>query len=258
MDRHRPPVLAEVNLSQRLSRAEEADQLRAAQVRLAQLRLQLGGMLGDGRLGPPVTFVFEGWDAAGKGGAIKRLVGRLDPRHFRVAQYAAPTPDELRHHWLSRFWPQLPGWGGMAVYDRSWYGRVLVERVEGFAKPDEWRRAYGEIRDFEHALVDDGMIFIKNWIHISSEQQLKRFKSREHDTLRSYKLTDEDWRNREKWDMYEEAIDDMFRKTSTSFAPWDVIPGENKRFARVAVVTTAIERIESGMRREGMDPLPAI
>ena len=150
-----------------------------------QLRLTLGGLIGGGELGPPVCVLFEGWDASGKGGAIKRLVAPLDPRHVRVVQFAAPTPDEKRHHFLWRFWPSLPGWGGMAVFDRSWYGRVLVERVEGFATREQWLRAYDEINDFERTLADEGMILIKFWLHISAEEQLKRFERREKDPLKT-------------------------------------------------------------------------
>ena len=152
----------------------------------------------NGNLGPPVCIVFEGWDAAGKGGAIKRLVEPLDPRHVHVAPFAAPTPDELRHHFLWRFWPPLPGWGGMTIFDRSWYGRVLVERVENLATEVQWRRAYQEITDFEHTLAEEGMIVIKLWMHMSHEEQLRRFERRRDDPLKAWKLTDEDWRNREK------------------------------------------------------------
>src|SRR5262245_65620456 len=150
-----------LDLTLKLSREEEEERLAAAQERLLTLRLRLGGLIGSGELGPPVCIVFEGWDASGKGGAIKRLVYPLDPRHVRVVEFAAPTYDEKRHHFLWRFWPSLPGWGGMAVFDRSWYGRVLVERVEGFASPDDWTRAYGEITDFERDLAEEGMVLIK-------------------------------------------------------------------------------------------------
>src|SRR3954449_7170711 len=145
--------LDEVDLTQKLSPKEQDKRLEAAQERLNALRLQLGGLIGDGRLGPPVLMLFEGWDASGKGGAIKRLTAELDHRHVRVSSFSAPTSDEKRHHYLWRFWPKLPGWGGVAVFDRSWYGRVLVERVEGFAAEDEWQRAYDEIAEFEHSLV---------------------------------------------------------------------------------------------------------
>ena len=189
--------------------------------------------------------LFEGWDASGKGGAIKRLVDHLDPRHVRVVQYAAPTPDEKRHQYLLRFGSALPGWGGMAVLDRSWYGRVLVERVEGFAEKAEWKRAYREINDFERALCDDGMILVKLWLHVSEEEQLKRFEAREKDPLKSWKLTDEDWRNRKRRAEYEVAIEEMVEKTSTEWAPWSLIPADSKRYARVAVLNTVIDAIEA-------------
>ena len=175
--------LDDVDLSVKLSKKEAKKQLKAAQERLVHLRLLLGGQIGPGELGPPLCVVFEGWDASGKGGAIQRLVGELDPRHVRVAQFAAPTYDEKRHHFLWRFWPKLPGWGGMAVFDRTWYGRVLVERVEGFATEEAWRRAYSEIVDFETTLAAEGMILVKFWMHVSPEEQLRRFETRRDDPL---------------------------------------------------------------------------
>jgi AMP-polyphosphate phosphotransferase len=248
-------ALDELDLSLKLSREEEADRLDKAWIRLTQLRLTLGGLIGSGELGPPVCVAFEGWDASGKGGAIKRLVAPLDPRHVRVVQFAAPTHDEKRHHFLWRFWPSLPGWGGMAVFDRTWYGRVLVERVEGFASQEEWTRAYDEINGFERGLADEGMVLVKFWLHISSKEQLKRFKKREKDPLKSWKLTDEDWRNREKRDQYKQAIEDMVARTSVEpHAPWHLIPGDSKRYARVAVIEKVISEIEQGMRRHGIDP----
>jgi polyphosphate kinase 2 (PPK2 family) len=248
-------VLDDLDLSKKLSREEEAEGLKRGQTRLAQLRLTLGGLIGKGELGPPVCVIFEGIDASGKGGAIKRLVAPLDPRHVRVVQYAAPTRDEKRHHFLWRFWPSLPGWGGMAVFDRSWYGRVLVERVEGFATRDQWMRAYDEINGFEQTLADEGMILIKFWMHISADEQLKRFKRREKDPLKTWKLTDEDWRNREKRDEYKEAIEEMVSRTSIEpHATWHLIPAESKRYARVAVIDTVIDEIEAGMRRHGIEP----
>ena len=177
----RYPRLEDCDLSLKLSKDEEAKRLGKAQRRLLHLRLINGGQLNDGDLGPPVCIVFEGWDAAGKGGAIKRLVEPLDPRHVHVAPFAAPTPDELRHHFLWRFWPPLPGWGGMTIFDRSWYGRVLVERVENFATEVQWRRAYEEITDFEHSLAEEGMVVIKLWMHMSHEEQLRRFERRRDD-----------------------------------------------------------------------------
>jgi polyphosphate kinase 2 (PPK2 family) len=248
--------LDELDLSQKLSREEEARRLAEAQEHLLALRLVFGGLVGERGIGPPVCVVFEGWDASGKGGAIRRLVERLDPRHVRVVQYAAPTYDEKRHHWLSRFWPALPGWGGMAVLDRSWYGRVLVERVEGFAAEEQWQRAYREINDFEKTLADEGAILIKFWLHISSKEQLKRFEAREREPLKRWKLTDEDWRNRKKRKAYKRAIEDMVERTSTAWAPWSLVEAESKRFARVKVVETVNAAIEEGMRRHGIDPPP--
>src|SRR3954468_17970402 len=208
--------LDDLDLTLRLSSDEEARRLQRAQHRLLQLRLLAGGLVGDsGRLGPPLCVVFEGWDASGKGGCIKRLVSPLDPRHVRVAQFGAPTYDEKRHHFLWRFWPALPGWGGMAVLDRSWYGRVLVERVEGFATDEQWRRAYNEIVEFERTIVAEGMILAKFWLHLSDAEQLHRFERRAHDPLKTWKLTDEDWRNRKKRDAYLDAIEDMLQHTDT-------------------------------------------
>jgi polyphosphate kinase 2 (PPK2 family) len=252
-------VLDDLDLSKKLSRDEEAEGLERGSRRLVQLRLTLGGLIGDHRIGSPVCVIFEGEDASGKGGAIRRLVGPMDPRHVRVVQFAAPTHDEKRHHFLWRFWPSLPGWGGMAVFDRSWYGRVLVERVEGFATREQWLRAYDEINSFERTLADEGMILVKFWLHISGEEQLKRFKRREKDPLKSWKLTEEDWRNREKRDQYKQAVEDMVARTSVEpHARWHLIPAESKRYARVAVLETVISEIEEGMRRQGMAPPPPI
>ena len=254
----RRPRLERVDLGARLSRDEEAEQLVRAQRRLLHLRLLNGGQLGDGRLGPPVCVVFEGWDASGKGGAIKRLISSLDPRHVRVVQFGAPSPDELRHHFLWRFFPSLPGWGGMAVLDRSWYGRVLVERVEKLASEEQWSRAYHEISNFERSLAEEGMVVIKIWMHVSHDEQLKRFEARDADPLKRWKLTDEDWRNREKRPQYEAAVEDMLAYTDHELAPWDVIPAEQKRFGRVAVLKAIITRVEEGMRSWGIEPPPSV
>ncbi|EHN10499.1 UDP-galactose-lipid carrier transferase [Patulibacter medicamentivorans] len=247
--------LDDLDLTLKLSRKEEAARLEAGAVRLAQLRLALGGQIGSGRIGPPLLVVFEGWDASGKGGAIKRLVHPLDPRHYRVAQFAAPTPDELRHHWLQRFWLPLPGKGGMAVYDRTWYGRVLVERVEGLTAEEDWRRGYSEIREFEHQLVDDGTLLVKFWLHVSDEEQLKRFERRRDDPLKAWKLTDEDWRNRGKRDAYTAAVEEMVAETDAERSPWDLVAAESKRWARVFVIETVVKRIEEHCRTVGF-PLP--
>ena len=246
--------LEELDMSLKLSRKEQDAQLETGHVRLAALRLALGGKLGSDELGPPVCVLIEGWDASGKGGAIKRLVAPLDPRHVRITQFSAPTPDEKRHHFLWRFWPALPGWGGMTVMDRSWYGRVLVERVEGFAARDEWERGYTDIVESERALAADGMILVKLWMHITHEQQLKRFNKREGDPLKRWKLTDDDWRNREKRPAYEEAVEEMLARTSHDAAPWHLVEGDSKRWARVKVLETVIAEIESGMRKRGLEP----
>jgi polyphosphate kinase 2 (PPK2 family) len=249
-------VLDQVDLTSKLKRSEQDERLEIAGRRLAQLRLALGAKLdGHDHLGPPLTVVMEGWDASGKGGAIKRLVAPLDVRHVRVATYSAPSPDELRHHYLHRFVSALPGNGGMTIYDRSWYGRVLVERVEQLTPEEDWRRAYGEIVSFERMLEASGMIIVKIWLHISQEEQLKRFQRREQDPLKRWKITDEDWRNRDKHDAYVAAIDDMLSLTDIAEAPWHVISGESKRYARVAVMETVIQQIELGCATRGF-PLP--
>ena len=246
-------ALADLDLSKKLTPKQEADRLTTAQQRLLNLRLVLGGLVGDDpKLGPPVCVVFEGWDASGKGGAIKRLVEPLDPRHVRVAQFAAPTHDEKRHHFLWRFWPKVPGWGGMAVFDRSWYGRVLVERVEGFATKEQWRRAYREIVDFETTLADEGMIMVKFWMHVSSEEQFKRFKAREREPLKAWKLTAEDWRNREKRHQYEAAVEEMLHRTDHAAAPWVLVEADDKRWARVKVVESVVDAIKAGMAKRNL------
>jgi AMP-polyphosphate phosphotransferase len=247
-----------LDLSQSLSREEEAERLERAGDRLLQLRLRCAGLTGKGELGPPLCCLFEGWDASGKGGAIKRLVAPLDPRHVRVRSFSAPTHDEKRHHFLWRFSAALPGWGGMAVLDRSWYGRVLVERVEGLATHEQWRRAYDEISGFERSLAAEGMVLVKFWMHVSDAEQHKRFEKRRKDPLKQWKLTDEDWRNREMRPQYEKAVQEMLERTDSSSAPWQLIEGDDKRFARVRVIETVIAELERGMDRAGMevpDPL---
>jgi AMP-polyphosphate phosphotransferase len=249
--------LDEVDLSLALTAKEEERELKEAWKQLSQLRLSLAGLL-DGRreLGPPICVLFEGWDAAGKGGAIKRLVAPLDPRHVRVAQFGPPSPDEKRHHFLHRFWPALPGWGGMAVLDRSWYGRVLVERVEGLASHDEWSRGYEEIVSFERMLAEEGAVLVKFWLQISPAEQLKRFERRAGDPLRAWKLTAEDWENRAKRPEYELAVEEMLDLTDRPEARWHLVSAESKRHARVEVVRTVNAEIEAGMRRVGQEPPP--
>jgi len=246
--------LDDVDLSLKLSKDEEADRLEAGWKRLEALRLALGAKLPGYGLGPPLLVLFEGWDASGKGGAIKRLVAPLDQRHVRVAQFAAPSSDEKRHHYLWRFWPQLPGWGGMAVFDRSWYGRVLVERVEGFATPAQWRRAYEEIVELERTLHAEGMVLVKLFMHLSEDEQLRRFEERRDNPLKSWKLTPDDWENRRKRPQYTEAIEEMLERTDHEAAPWVVVEGENKKYARVKVVETVIECVEAGMRAQRIEP----
>ncbi|MGH8867075.1 MAG: polyphosphate kinase 2 family protein [Actinomycetes bacterium] len=253
--------LAQVDLSLALDRRKEDEQLTVAQNRLLQLRLYLGGQLDEARtVGPPVLVLFEGWDASGKGGCIRRLVSPIDPRHVRVAAFTAPTPDEARHHFLWRFWSLLPGWGGMTVFDRSWYGRVLVERVEHLAREEQWRRAYREIVDLERSLADEGTIVVKFWMHLSPDEQLKRFKRREKEPLKRWKLSEEDWRNRDKWSEYEAAVEDMLAHTDHPAGEWTVVPAESKRYARVFVVREVVRQIERGLESRGLDvpaPLPA-
>ena len=238
-----------VDLSARLTDEEYEARLRKAQRRLLELRLQIGGHIDTPQVGPGLLVVFEGSDAGGKGGAIKRIVEPLDPRHYRVSAFAKPSLDEKRKHFLWRFWKEVPGLGQMALFDRSWYGRVLVERVEGYATKEQWKRAYDEIVEFERSLVLEGVIIAKFWLQISPEEQLRRFQSRQKDPLREWKLTEEDWRNRQKVDQYEEAIDEMFARTNHDLAPWHVVSGEQKKWARVIVLETLNRRIEEGIAR---------
>jgi polyphosphate kinase 2 (PPK2 family) len=247
--------LRDADLNEKLGKRESEQRISLAQRRLLALRLQMGGLFAGHELGPPLCALFEGWDASGKGGAIRRLASPLDPRHVRVAQFAAPTTDEKRHHFLHRFSPALPGWGGMAVLDRSWYGRVLVERVEGFATEDEWRRAYPQIVGFEEALATEGMVLVKFWMHVSEDEQLHRFRARERDPLKRWKLTGEDWRNLSKRRDYEIAVEEMLQATDHTPAPWHVVAAESKHYARVAVLEIVISAIEEALRALGREPI---
>jgi len=193
--------------------------------------------------------VFEGSDAGGKGGAIRRVTAALDARNYRVIPVAAPTDEERAQHYLWRFWRHLSRDGRTTLYDRSWYGRVLVERVEGFAREAEWRRAYAEINDFEDQLVSHGVVLMKFWLHITADEQLARFKEREKIPYKRWKLTDEDWRNREKWDDYEQAVNEMVERTSTANAQWTLVEGNDKRFARIKVLKTFCDRLEEALSR---------
>lgn len=240
--------LNDLDLTATMGREEYETRLVEAQHKLLALRLEMAGLLDGTSLGPGVIVVLEGSDAGGKGGAIKRIVEPLDPRHYTVATFAKPSFDEKTRHFLWRFWQHIPGLGGFALFDRSWYGRVLVERVEGYAAPQQWKRAYDEIVQFERNLVLEGVIVVKFWLQISPDEQLKRFTARDQDPLRRWKLTDEDWRNRDKIDLYNAAVEDMFKRTDHHLAHWHVVSGEKKRWARVTILETLIKRIEVGLR----------
>jgi len=237
-----PDFLAQVNLSQALTSEEYKQQLRQEQARLGKLQKSIH----EHQLSAIV--LFEGWDAAGKGGAIKRLTDNLDPRSYVVNTFAAPTNEEKAHHYLWRFWRRLPNAGKIAIFDRSWYGRVMVERVEEFATEPEWRRAYQEINEFEEQLTSAGCVLVKFWLHINQEEQLKRFNERQEDNFKQYKLTEEDWRNREKWPLYEVAVNQMIQRTSTPAAPWTVIPANNKYLARIKVIETVVETLRNKIK----------
>ena len=247
--------LVDADLRLKLRATESQRRVLVAQRRLLALRLQLGGLIAGPDLGPPLCVLFEGWDASGKGGSIRRLVSPLDPRHVRVTQFGPPSPDEIRHHFVHRFSPALPGWGGMAVLDRSWYGRVLVERVEGLATEEEWRRAYPQIVQWEAGLAIEGTVIVKLWLHISEDEQLRRFRARERDPLKRWKLTGEDWRNLSHRADYERAVEEMLAATDHPAAPWHVVAAESKNYARVRVLEIVISSIEDALRALGRDPV---
>lgn len=234
-------MLETVDLTQTLPKEGYEEQLPRWQTALHELAYQVYLQK------RPVVIVFEGWDAAGKGGTIKRLTERLDPRGYVVYPIGKPAGDDATRHYLYRFWRRLPSAGQIAIFDRSWYGRVLVERVEAFATEAEWRRAYREINQYERQLADFGGLIFKFWLHISPEEQMKRFKDREVDELRQWKLTEEDWRNRDKWPDYTEAVNEMLLKTSTVTAPWTVVAGNCKRHARVTVLRTLTEGLTEAL-----------
>jgi len=197
----------------------------------------------------PLMIMYEGWDAAGKGGNIKRIAQAIDARSYQIYPSPAPTPAELAHPHLWRYWTRLPQAGKVGIYDRSWYGRVLVERVEGFATPEQWSRAYDEINAFEHELVQWGAVLLKFWVDITPDEQLARFEARAADPAKTWKLTDEDWRNREKYPQYKAAVDDMFRLTSTTFAPWTVLESDSKYYARIQALKAINEALEARLHR---------
>ncbi len=224
-------ILDRVDLSKTLTKERYSERVKELQNEVYQLTYEAF------QKGISSTLAFEGWDAGGKGGAIRRLTGGIDSRITRVIPISSPTDEELARHYLWRFWRHVPMAGYVTVYDRTWYGRVLVERVEGFARPEEWKRAYAEINSFEKQLVDDKNILLKFWMHISPEEQLRRFKEREQVSWKQYKITEEDWRNREKSTAYKIAADEMFQRTDTAYAPWHIIPAESKYYARIEVLT---------------------
>lgn len=232
-------VLSALDMDQSLKKSDYNTSLHEYQGKLNQLQQAAK----ESKIS--TILVFEGWDAAGKGGAIRRIIHALDARDYQVMQVAAPTDEETAHHYLWRFWRYLPRAGRMTIFDRSWYGRVLVERIEGFANTREWQRAYVEINDFEEQLAEFGIVLLKFWIHITKDEQLSRFKAREQTPYKSWKLTEEDWRNRERWNEYELAVNDMVERTSTHHAPWTLVEGNDKRYARIKVLRTLCQRLEA-------------
>jgi len=234
-------VLDQVDLTKSLTEKEYDKRLQDLQVRLRELEFACF----DARRA--VIIGYEGWDAAGKGGNIRRVTECLDPRGYTVIPIAAPKGDEATHHYLWRFWRQLPKAGHLAIFDRTWYGRVLVERIEGFCTEAEWRRAYQEIKEFELSLTNYGTVLVKFWLHISKEEQLRRFEERKETEYKQYKITDEDWRNREKWDQYRQAVVDMLTNTSTTYAPWTIVEANDKLWARIRALQTIVDAIEASV-----------
>ncbi len=239
--RNGPNLLDSLDLTKKLERDEYKDELAKWQARL--------GTLTRSPKFSKIALVaaFEGNDAAGKGGAIRRVTSALDARAYDVRPVAAPTDEEQAHPYLWRFWRHIPRRGGIAIFDRSWYGRVLVERVEGYCTVDDWMRAYGEINDFEQRLANFGIVVAKFWLSIAKDEQERRFKERENTPFKRFKITDEDWRNREKWDEYVDAVCDMVDRTSTEHAPWTLVEANDKLFARVKVLKTLCERVEAAL-----------
>lgn len=237
-------ILDKLDTTLALSKEEYKECLEQYQTKLARLAWQAYDAKHS------TVIIFEGWDAAGKGGVIRRLTDPIDARLFRSISVAAPTEEELAHHYLWRFWRQIPRAGYMTLYDRSWYGRVLVERLEEFAQPHEWMRAYQEINDFEEELVDSGIVLLKFWLHITPEEQLKRFEERKKTPWKQHKLTEDDWRNREKWDAYAQAVNDMVLRTSTGKVPWSLVPANDKLHARIEILKTVCDRLEQALNQK--------
>lgn len=225
-----------------LTEEEYREELKACQKRLGELHNELY------KKKIPVIIAYEGWDAAGKGGNIKRIAGALDPRGYEVHPIASPEPHEKARHYLWRFWTRLPKDGHIAIFDRTWYGRVMVERLEGFCGENDWQRAYNEMNEFEKELYDWGAVVIKFWVQIDKDTQLERFTIRQNTPSKQWKITDEDWRNREKWDLYEAAVDEMLQKTNTTYAPWFVLESNDKKYARIKALKTVISEIEKRLK----------
>ena len=240
----RTSSLNSVDMSLRYSKEEYKEKLDKLQNRIQELH----GELYRKRI--PVILGFEGWDAGGKGGAIKRLTEKMDPRGYQVNPTAAPNDIERAHHYLWRFWNNVPKKGHIAIFDRTWYGRVMVERIEGFCSKEEWSRAYKEINDMEANWVHSGAVVLKFWLQIDKDEQERRFRERMENPEKQWKITDEDWRNREKWDQYEQAVDDMLVHTSTTYAPWIIVEGNNKYYARIKVLESVIDAIEKRLKEE--------
>lgn len=232
-------VLDQVDLTATLTREKYDKKIKTLQNRIRDLEHEIFLQ----RL--PVIIVFEGWDAAGKGGVIKRLTQQMDPRGFAVAPISAPNDVEKAHHYLWRFWMKMPKGGHICVFDRSWYGRVMVERVEGFCTTDEWKRAYREINEMEEQWCAFGAVLLKFWLHIDKDEQMRRFEERQKISYKQWKITDEDWRNREKWDQYKEAVDEMLSRTSTNHAPWTTVESNCKLHGRIKVLETVVTGIEN-------------
>jgi polyphosphate kinase 2 (PPK2 family) len=243
-------MLETIDLSQSLTREEYVRDMLRYQLQLRELAYQLYVQKRT------LVMVYEGWDAGGKGGNIKRVTEKIDPRGYEVLPIAAPKGDDATHHYLWRFWRRLkpPDEKQIIIFDRSWYGRVMVERVEGFCTEQEWKRAYREINEFERQLADFGMILAKFWIHISAEEQLRRFEARQDTPYKAWKLTEEDWRNRAKWGPYEEAVNDMLLRTSTATAPWTIVEGNDKWFARVKTLRTLVEVLSKELDYQPSEP----
>lgn len=240
--RYKNGVLSGIDLSKKLEKSDYKKQMKKLQNRLEELHSEIY------LLRIPVVIGFEGWDAGGKGGAIKRLTSHLDPRGYRVNPTAAPNDIEKVHHYLWRFWNNVPKAGHIAIFDRTWYGRVMVERIEGFCTEAEWRRAYQEINEMESHMANAGAVILKFWLHIDKDEQERRFTERQNNPAKQWKITEEDWRNREKWDLYEEAVNEMLVRTSTTYAPWIVVEGNDKYYARVKVLKTVVEALEEKIK----------